>query len=102
MGGEGLRVSPNEGKDYGEYVIPSPPEPDELFQVPVRTGSVAVVAHPNNSGFIYLGWDEELDSQNGFILTAGMSISVDLDIRQQDLFITGDDGGDSVRYIATN
>lgn len=102
MGGEGLRTPANDGKDYGEYVIPNPPEPDELFQVPVRTGSVSIIAHPNNSGWIYIGWDDEVDSQSGFILTAGMSISVDLDIRSQEIFITGDTSGDSVRYIATN
>lgn len=102
MAGEGLRVSSTNGKAYGEYVIPDPPETDEMFQVPVRTGSVAIVAHPTNTGYIYIGWDSDVTTDNGFLMTPGQSITMDLDAMEQEIFITGDSEGDSVRYIAKN
>lgn len=65
-----------------------------------ETASVAIAAHPDNSGIIYVGFDDEMSEDSGFPLVAGTTLSMDIDANQEGIFALADTIGDEVRWIA--
>lgn len=100
VSGSGRDAAFNKGEAYGAEVLESTSEPEPIFNLGVESGSIAIRAHPNNSGIIYVGWDDQVDSTTGFPLNAGESISMELDVSNQEVYAIPDTGNDEVRVIA--
>lgn len=91
-----------EGTGYGSTVLDSANTPKRIFEVGQQSGSIIMRADLSNSNPIFLGFDDNVTVNNGFPLEAGDSISIDLDVRSQDIFFVGAGAGDSIRWLAIN
>ena len=98
---EGLRVAPSAGAFYGEVILPDENEPTQVSGGDVPTGSLAIRAW-DNVGTVYIGWDSDVDEDNGFPLDEGETLSVDINLDSEDMWILPETAGDSVRIISTN
>ena len=64
------------------------------------TSSYSVVALPDNSAPVWIGWDEEkLEPNSGFPLTAGAGIDNDFNDAVADLYFAVEADGDGVAYL---
>jgi hypothetical protein len=97
----GLRTPPSNGSYYGSTVASGAGDVVRVIPEAIETGSFIVRAW-NNSGPIYIGWDEEVDDISGFPLEDGQSLTMDLDASDQGIYFFAPAVGDSVRVLATN
>lgn len=97
----GKSVPASEGADYGKEEVSTINDAAAVGDLSTETKSIAVIAPEGNSGLVYVGWDDDLTTSNGFELAAGTGISFDLDNSQQQIFFAGDTIGDELRYIST-
>lgn len=88
------------GNDQIEFALAN--EPERVVPIGTETTTVAIVAHPDNSGLIFIGFDDEMTSDDTIPLQAGASMSVDIDANQQGLFALADTIGDEIRWMAVN
>lgn len=88
------------GTDYNAETFSDADESQSVFDLETQSGSIIVRAHPDNDGIVYLGWDEEVTTENGFPLEAGDAITVDINVGSQGLFGVADTDGDELRYMA--
>lgn len=104
MPGEGIRTPPSDGVGYDKVVISDTSTPIELVGPAEGAGSVVVRSWQSggNSGTIYVGWDNQVDSSTGFPLEDGDSITLEISTESQSIWIIGDTQNDEVRYLATN
>jgi hypothetical protein len=98
----GKDVASNEGAGYGVKVFVNSNDPDNVMDPTLETESWILRAHPQNEGIIYLGWDEDVTTENGFPLSAGDASSMDMDNSKQVIYAVADTAGDELRYIATS
>ena len=96
----GHDVPSNEGFGPGGVAFVSTDEAERLVPLGTETSTVAVKALEDNEGVIYVGYTDDVDSSNGFPLSAGQGVSFDLDANQQGIFAAADTVGDEVRWIA--
>lgn len=75
-------------------------DPTEIITSGTVTGSVVLRAIPGNGGIVYIGFNSNVTTSNGFPLEAGDSLSLDIDIDKQPLWGTADTGGDEIRWLA--
>lgn len=75
-------------------------DPQRVVDIGTETSSIAIIAHPDNSGEIYVGFDEEMGQNDTFPLSANIGISMDLDTNEQPVYVLADTIGDEVRWIA--
>ena len=90
----------NEGAGNDKLDFSSTGSPKRVVPIGTETESVAVIANPNNTGIIFIGFNEDVTSSDGFPLEAGVSLSLDLDVNQDDLHAVADSSGDSLHWIA--
>lgn len=95
----GETLVPNEGGPYGRTTAEGS-DPEIILPVGQETSTVAIIAEDSNAGKVYLGWDTDLTTSNGFPLAAGQSISIDFDNTDQPLYVVSDNVGDSVRFLS--
>lgn len=93
---------PSNSGDYGVESFTSADEAERLVDLGNETESILVLAPPGNGGIIYLGFDDEVDSNNGIPLDAGSGVSFDIDTDQLGLFAAADTIGDEARWIYTS
>lgn len=99
VGGEGLDQPSTEG-DHG--VIQADAAGESYRAVPEqKTGSFIIRAW-NNAGVIYIGFNEDVDTNDGFPMEDGDIISIDLDSQAEDVFFYAQNAGDQIRYITVN
>lgn len=99
---EGLEQPSTQGEDYNSTALDSANSPERIFPVGLESGSVIIIAHPDNSGRVHLGFDTDLTTNNGLTMEAGSSISMDINVSQQNIFFVGANAGDEVRWLAIN
>ena len=64
------------------------------------TSSYSVVALPDNSATVWIGWDkDELSPGSGFPLAAGAGLSNEFNDAIADLYFTVESDGDGVAYL---
>jgi len=86
----GLNTIENENE-----VAPVVPESDTV-EIPSRT--VFIKASPKNDGVIALG-DDEVSPQDGWILRKGEYIVIDDDLGAEEIYMSGNEAGDSVELL---
>lgn len=101
-GMSGSEKPPTDGTEYGVVSLSAVGEPELVFQLGTESKTVAIRAEEGNNSQIYLGWDDDVDSNNGFPLYQGEMITMELDVSSQEIYMDGDSVGDSVRVIAIN
>lgn len=91
----------SEGTGYGNTDLETS---DAKSVIPADTESESWVikAHQDNSGVVYLGWDDDVTTSNGFPLEAGDGLSVDINNSVQAVYGIAAAAGDSVRYMAVD
>lgn len=99
MGITGLDQPSTQGVDFDNFALDTTAQ-EIVFSG--DSGSVIIIAHPNNAGLAFIGWDDTVDSGNGFPLEAGSAISFDLDVGQQSIFAMANNSGDRLRFMTTN
>jgi hypothetical protein len=92
------QTASNKGAGYDGKTLNSTTDPERLVSIGTETRSIAIIAE---TGRIYVGFDDNLDSDNGFPLDEGVSISLDLDVNQEDIYVLPEASGNDVRWIAT-
>lgn len=93
---------PAEGTEYGATRPDSVGEPELVFKLDTESKSIAVRAEEDNNAKVYLGWDTDLDTDNGFPVYPTESFEVDMDVSNQELFMVVESVGDAVRVIAVD
>lgn len=73
---------------------------DQIIAAGTVTGSVIIRTNPNNGGIVYIGFDSNVTTSNGFPLEAGDSISIDIDVDKESLWGVADTANDDVRWLA--
>lgn len=99
MGLTGLDQPSTDGVDFDNFALTTTAQ-EIAFSG--DSGSVIIIAHPNNTGLAFIGWDDSVDASNGFPLEAGSAISFDLDVGQQSIFAMANNSGDRLRFMTTN
>lgn len=90
----------SKGVQYGANTFTNSGEPELLFNIGDETGSVAIAAESGNGGTVYLGFDDSVSSSNGFPLSSGDVLTMDLDVSSQAVYGVAGTGGDGVRIIS--
>lgn len=98
----GKDVASNEGAGYGAKQFTNSHDSDNVMDPTLETESWIIRAHPENEGIIYIGWDEEVNEDNGFPLSRGDATTMDMDNSKQVIYAVADTAGDELRYIATS
>lgn len=88
------------GTHYDSNQIQSANEPQRVIPEGIETGSYAVYAVTVSGDYIYLGWDEDVTTSDGFPLQEDRSFTVDLSNESQPLYMVSANSGDEVRVIA--
>lgn len=101
MAGMGIsgQDQPDNNAANGQEIIQNADQPQVLLTE--DSGSVAVQAHPDNNGTIYIGFSDDVDSITGFPLAAGSGVSMDLDVSEQPLWVVSSTVGDVAAWILT-
>lgn len=90
----------NEVDEYDSLGFTSANNNQRVFNLDSETQSVVIVAKPSNSGVIYIGFNDQVTTDNGLPLKAGGSTVLPLDVSQVDVFAVADTGGDEIRFAA--
>jgi len=103
----GLRTPSTKGVEYGRVVFEAftsgnSVEPTEVFSPIEDTGSVALKCPETNSGAIFIGWDDDVDLEEGFPLYAKDGVSFDLNTNSQPIYAVANTSADQLRVISTN
>jgi len=73
---------------------------ERVIPIGRSTSSVIMRALPANSGMLYIGFDNNVTVTNGFPLEAGDSLSLDIDVDKQPIWMNGDTTGDEMSWLA--
>lgn len=98
----GKDVASNQGAGYGRKQFVETNDVDNLIDPTLETESVILRAHPDNGGAIYVGWDDEVTTDDGFPLSPGDAVTFDVDNSRQIIYGVADEAGDEIRFIATS
>lgn len=90
--------SPNVGTSYGAIGLETG-DPEIVIPIDVESSSWVIKAPPANNDLVYIGWDDNLTTSNGFPLDAAEALSVDMNNQQQPLYGVAAQGGDELRYL---
>lgn len=99
-GGSGLKVVSADGRYYGAVTIASNNSTARVLSSDVETGSVAVRAPETNDEPVYIGFDDDADSNSGFPLYAGDVVSLDINSSYQGLWVYAEFSGQEIRVMA--
>lgn len=97
---EGKSVPATSGVAYGREVIESTSSAERIFDLGLETSSVLIQANPNNSDNLFIGWDEDVDSDSGVILEPGDTITIDIDLNVQNVWAIAASSNDDLRFLA--
>lgn len=98
----GKDVASNEGAGYGRKRFVETEDPDNLIDPTLETESIILRAHPDNTGEIFVGWDDEVTAEDGFPLSPGDAVTFDVDNSRQVIYGVANSAGDQIRFIATS
>lgn len=98
-GSTGQAKPATKGESYGRQVFEDTNNPESIFALGTDSLSVFIQAHPDNSGRIFLGFDDAVDSNTGIVLEAGDTISISLDLDEQNLWGLPVNANDEVRFM---
>lgn len=97
---QGKDVGAQEGVDYDVFQIADANEAEDIFTIGTETSSIVLRAPSGNSGPIYIGFDDNVTTSDGFPIPADTGISIDIDVSQQAIFAVSGNVGDELRYLA--
>lgn len=95
----GASTPSNEGTN-GVEVLESTTDAERILDVGIETTSVSIRAPSDNAGDVFLGFDEDVDSSDGYPLEPGDAISLDIDISNAPMFAIPNNANDEVRFLA--
>lgn len=98
--GDGKDIPSTEGVEYEAGTVTNGEDPETVFSEVDSTDAVIVVADPGNGDNIYFGWDDQVDETTGVPLQAGQSVSFDLDVTEQNIYVMTDTGTQAYRYAS--
>ena len=90
----------NEAEDYDRVQFATANDEQRVIDLNDETQVVILVAHPNNSGIIYVGFDDEVTDNTGLPLASGGSTVLPIDASTLGVFALADTIGDELRYAA--
>lgn len=100
-GSTGVQDVPiNRADDYDSLAFATANDEQRVFDLNDETQLVIVVADPGNTGIIYIGFDDNLTTNNGLPLESGGSTVLPIDVSQLGVFALADTAGDEIRYAA--
>jgi len=76
--------------------------PTSVLNTNRATGSVSVRAPDTNIAPVFIGFDDDVTRDNGFPLYPRDAVGLDLNLRQQEIYVVAAEDADEVRYIVTN
>lgn len=92
---QSITVSGTNIIDQPDVAEPVVPESDEEL-IPTRT--LFIKADENNSKRVYFG-DDQVDPDSGFALERGESITLDTDLRAEELYMASEDSGQQIQLL---
>lgn len=101
IGNQGLGVSASDGSYYDSVIVKDGGNAVRVIPEDVKTGSVAIKGYSIDDE-VYLGWDDDVDGSNGFPLTEGDVMALDINNDGQGIWMYSDTDLDEIRVIATN
>lgn len=90
----------NEAEDYDSLAFTSANNNQRVVDLSDETQVVIIVAHPNNSGIIFIGFDDNVTVTNGLPLESGGSTVLPVDASTLGVFAVADTAADELRYAA--
>lgn len=90
----------NEVDEYDSLEFASANDEQRVFDVDSQTQAIVIAAHPNNSGVVFIGFDDDVTVNNGLPLSAGGHIILPVDASTVGVFAVADTLGDELRYAA--
>lgn len=99
-GTSGASTPANQGVEFDQEQLDSTTDPEDIFSDVDETTSIIIRALPGNAGNVFVGFDGSVTANNGFPLEAGDTLSMDLDVGEQDIFIIPASAGDSVAFLS--
>lgn len=91
-----------DGVDYDVATVGTANDPQEILGFDVSTSTIVLRAPSGNAGPIYIGFDTDVTTSNGFPIPADTGISIDIDNSEQQIFFVSANAGDELRYLAIN
>lgn len=101
VGSNELNQPSTHGADYDSEVLENADDPESI-STGTESGSLILQAHPDNAGRVFVGWDSDVTSNNGFVLAAGDVLSIDIDLSSQQVFVVANNANDEVRFLVMN
>lgn len=91
--------SPSTGGNFDSTTLGSASDPTRVFPVDRETTSIIIQNHPDNTGRIFVGFDDSVDSSTGFLLAAGDTFTIDIDVSEQPIFAVPNNANDEIRHM---
>lgn len=95
----GGTASPSTGGNFDSTTLDSTSDPTRVFPVDRETTSIIIQNHPDNSGRIFVGFDDTVDSSTGFVLETGDTFTIDIDVSEQQVFAVPNNANDEIRHM---
>lgn len=96
----GRSVPANVGVAADVEIFENADDSERIFDLGTETTSIIVRANPNNSGNVFIGFSESVDSNSGFLLEPGDSITLAIDVNEVPVWGIAATANDEVRFMA--
>lgn len=90
----------NKAAGYDSKQLTDTSSADNVIPVNTETSSVIIRARPNNSGIVYIGFDDSVDTSTGFPLEASDTLIMEVDNVEVTIFAIPDTANDELRWLA--
>lgn len=98
-GSTGQPKPATEGLDYGRQVFETANSAERIFSLNLKSATILIRAHHDNSDDIFLGWDGDVTTTNGTPLEPGDTFTADLDVDKQNIWGVAETANDEVRFL---
>lgn len=97
----GRNPAANTGAGYDRTLFTTANDPERIIGVGIETSSVLLRTNPDNNGVIYVGFDDDVTTSNGFPMEPGDAITISIDVAEEGIWAVADTQNDDIRWIAT-
>jgi len=101
IGGNSKSVPATEGVEFGSDTISASSGSKPIFGGNLESRSIIILADLDNDNPVFLGWDDGVSPSNGIKLSPGASLSIDLDVSEQNVFIATGSGTQAFSFAST-
>lgn len=85
--------------NYDSTTLGDTSDPTRIYPANRETSSIILQSHPDNSGRIFVGFDDTVDSSTGFILESGDTFNIDADMSELPVFAIPNTANDELRHM---